>query len=326
MEISLFLPPSQLNSDNEDDKKPGAWIVLLTQPSYLPGVILLGYSLRKVDSKYPLVAAVTPSLPDDCRQALIDCGIKIKEIAPLQPKDKVKVVAERFEDTWSKLAVFGFEGYQRAILIDADMLLLKNMDHLMNLPIPDDWIAANHACVCNLDRDSWAPEDWREENCAYTPMVHPDALENPTQVTPSSIRTHTLLNSGLVVFTPSKVVLNQMREFLATSQLVKDFSFPDQDFLAHFYKGRWMPIGWQYNAIKTARYWHPKMWNDDAVVNVHYICDKPWKVGKKRGTDDEVTHTWWWDHFDEWRNLMAGYKEGRSVNIVERYTSDEHQV
>ena len=40
------------------------------------------------------------------------------------------------------------------------MLVRRNMDELFSLQLPPDWIAANHACVCNLDRQPWAPEDW----------------------------------------------------------------------------------------------------------------------------------------------------------------------
>lgn len=52
------------------------------------------------------------------------------------------------------------------MLIDGDMLVLRNMDELLSLPdkgstpLPPDWIAANHACICNLYRQPWAPEDW----------------------------------------------------------------------------------------------------------------------------------------------------------------------
>jgi inositol 3-alpha-galactosyltransferase len=30
--------------------------------------------------------------------------------------------------------------------------------------------------------------------------------------------------------------------------------FPDRDFLTEFFKGRWISVGWQYNALKTMHY------------------------------------------------------------------------
>jgi hypothetical protein len=40
------------------------------------------------------------------------------------------------------------------------MMLRQNMDELFHMPLPADEIACAHACVCNLDKSSWAPEDW----------------------------------------------------------------------------------------------------------------------------------------------------------------------
>jgi len=102
----------ETGSPSPNHHHEGAWIVLLTRPSYLPGVILLGHSLKKVGSKYPLVVAVTPSLPQYAVDALLDSGLQVKNIQPIAPKNRVDVVAERFEDTWTKLAVFGFEEYK----------------------------------------------------------------------------------------------------------------------------------------------------------------------------------------------------------------------
>lgn len=89
-----------------------AWVVLLTSPWYLPGVIVLAYSLRKVRSKYPLIVAVTPSLPNEAVDALVEFGLETRLVESLRPKTEVPVVAHRFENTWTKLAVFGFEGLQ----------------------------------------------------------------------------------------------------------------------------------------------------------------------------------------------------------------------
>lgn len=89
-----------------------AWVVLLSSPWYLPGVVILAYSLRKVRSKYPLVVAVTLSVPREAVNVLVELGLNVKVVESLRPKMKVPVVAHRFEDTWTKLVVFGFEEFQ----------------------------------------------------------------------------------------------------------------------------------------------------------------------------------------------------------------------
>lgn len=46
------------------------------------------------------------------------------------------------------------------VLLDSDMLVLRNMDELFDMDLPFDFIAANHACVCNYAKDPWADADW----------------------------------------------------------------------------------------------------------------------------------------------------------------------
>lgn len=84
-----------------------AWVTVLTGPAYLPGTIILADSLRRVESKYPLLVCVTPSVNKTEQNALKAAGCELMVIEPLKPKVKVNIVASRFEDTWTKLAVFG---------------------------------------------------------------------------------------------------------------------------------------------------------------------------------------------------------------------------
>lgn len=83
-----------------------AYVTLLTRISYLPGVLVLHHGLRAVESKYPLVVMVTPSLPRSARDVLRKQGIKLREVEMLQPEEGVHVLAGhdvRFGDTWTKL-------------------------------------------------------------------------------------------------------------------------------------------------------------------------------------------------------------------------------
>lgn len=104
--------------------------------------------------------------------------------------------------------------------------------------------------------------------------------------------THHLLNSGLIVLHPSLEVFTQMEKFLHSDPIVQTFKFPDQDFLAHFYRDAFVSLGYQYNGLKTLRYCHPKMWSDDDVKNVHYIIEKPWNERVPLIAEDRETSSW----------------------------------
>ncbi|KAB2569028.1 Galactinol synthase 4 [Lasiodiplodia theobromae] len=207
-----------------------------------------------------------------------------------------------FGDIWAKLRAFELTEYERVILVDSDMLVRRNMDELFDMPLERDEIAAGFACTCNPAKISTYPADWIPENCAFTPQQHPGALTNPTPLTPSSPRTHRLLNSGLVVLQPSRATMEAMESAISTDPRVKDYRFPDQDFLADFFFGKWKPLPWFYNALKKLRGTHCQMWRDDEVRNVHYIINKPWNFTLHSDDPDYVTHSWWWDAYraHEW--------------------------
>ncbi|KAI9818408.1 MAG: hypothetical protein M1827_000466 [Pycnora praestabilis] len=305
-----------------------AWVTLLTRPSYLGGVIILAHTLKKYGTKYPLIVEYTDTLPSNCVAALKSEGrasnlLIVRHVEALLPRENVNVVAERFTDTWTKLRVFELVEYDTIVFIDADVMIMRNMDELFDFKLPArDWLAANHACVCNKDSDPWAPPDWKTENCGYTPTKHPHALTHPTPVTKDSRPTYHLLNSGLFIFHPGAELWDSMLNFFNTTPLLSTFSFPDQDFLAEFFRYKWVSIGWQFNALKTMRYWHPDMWRDDEVRGLHYIVDKPWAarvpedgIAGYLGRDG-VTHQWWWDEYEDWERSTRERGDVETLELV----------
>ncbi|KAK1075317.1 hypothetical protein LTR74_000279 [Friedmanniomyces endolithicus] len=316
-------------------EKKYAYTTLVTRGSYLAGVIILAYTLKKQGSKYPLLVFYTAGLQHAAVKALeleaVKLNLILKPCEMLEPRSDMKItlIAERFKDTWTKLRVFEVFDYDAVCYLDADMAIFKNMDSVFSRAdtLPSDWIAANHACVCNTDKDKWAPEEWNVDNCAYTPLSHPTALSHPTQVTPDSRPTHHLLNSGMFLYHPSKNLWESMLHFFNTTSKLSTYNFPDQDFLADFFHNRWDSLGWQYNALKTMRYQHPNMWRDDEVVCLHYIVDKPWVARVSAdGTagfkgKDGVTHGWWWKQYAAWVEDREAENATEVLGLMEQYVA-----
>ena len=312
-----------------DEKR--AWVTLLTRSSYLPGVITLAYTLRQHITQYPLIVLITPSLPQSALRALeleakFNDQIIIKRVEPLLPSGSVTLIAARFEDTWTKLRAFELIPYETCIFLDADITIYKNMDEVFDTKLPDykTWIAANHACVCNLDHDSWAPDNWKVENCAWTSLEHPKSLTSATPVptTQAPPHTHCLLNGGLFLYHPSEELWTSMLDHFHTSPKLSSYQFPDQDFMADYFHNRWLPLPWRYNALKTMKQWHTNIWRDTEVCGLHYIVDKPWE--KRIASDgvaghlgrDGITHSWWWEVWDHWRTERLEAKAQDAMNLV----------
>ncbi|WFC94700.1 hypothetical protein MBRA1_001334 [Malassezia brasiliensis] len=198
----------------------------------------------------------------------------------------------RFTNVWTKLRAFELTEYERVVLVDSDMLVCRNMDELMDMPLgtPEHpAIAAGFACTCNPNRIPTYPTDW---------CVAPPCHTHPLTLTRDSPRTHHLLNGGLVVLEPTQAQAEALAAFVATHRAkLMTYRFPDQDLLADLYLGRLLPLPWKYNALKTLPRCHPGLWSDDVVCNVHYILDKPWATGWPGPPDRDVDarlHGWWW--------------------------------
>jgi len=103
--LSLLLS-NHPNSFSRTMSSDCAYVTLLTNTSYLAGVLVLHNCLRAVNSKYPLVVMVTPSLPEDARAVLRERRICIREVKTLQPPEGRHTLHghdARFADTWTKL-------------------------------------------------------------------------------------------------------------------------------------------------------------------------------------------------------------------------------
>lgn len=302
------------------------WTTLITNLDYLSGLLTLEYSLRRVSSAYPLVALYTDTFPSSGLEALRARGIAAQKIPYLLPmKGKDYSNDPRFYDCWSKLVPFSLTEYDRIVQLDSDMLVLQNMDELMTMHLDDPAIsasdssgtalpdgasgssgtsststrvfAASHACVCNPLKKPHYPKDWIPQNCAFS-FQHADPHAAQTQGIDPAVGPLGFMNGGLQVVNPSAALYRQIVAHMEADAVNMDFA--DQSLLSDLYRGRWVPLPYIYNALKTMR-WpgvHDAIWRDEKVKNLHLILSpKPWdeidQHGNWTGTDE--THKWWLD-------------------------------
>ena len=299
--VSAANPKPERVVDNDK-----VWTTLITNTKYLSGLLTLDASLKSAGSRYPLVALYTESFPQEGLDALDKRKIPKKRIPYLLPKTHKDFANDpRFYDCWSKLTPFSLVEYERVVQLDSDMVVRRNMDELMDLPLDGSEMggkgervfAASHACLCNPLNKPHYPKDWIRENCAFTAQH-----SNPEKAQVEGVASDygiTMPNGGLQVVIPNngtyERILNAMQDDKTSS-----YDFSDQSLLGDVFHGRWVPLPYIYNALKTLRWKgvHDAFWSDDHVKCVHYILSpKPWDETEedRSQSDRDGSHQWWWD-------------------------------
>lgn len=309
---ALLLALNYYALNNRPTKK--VWMTLLTNDKYLSGALTLDYSLKRSASKYPLVVFHPSTLDAQSIQELHRRDIVTREVNLLLPSThKEYGLDERFYDCWSKLIPHGMTEYQRVVELDADMLVRENADELMEMNLPKGTMAATHACVCNPRKFSHYPKDWIPENCAYTHQHDsPEEAHLLEHAVHSNFGTG-ILNGGLQVIDPSRKHFNDILSIMSNATLTDTFEFADQSVLSHYFKDKWIPLPYTYNALKTLRSTHAPIWRDDKAKIIHYILgDKPWDDPLK-GDSEFVPNTWWWQINNERLHHEKIQQVGRDV-------------
>ncbi len=110
-----------------------AYITLLSNERYIPGVKALNNALQHVGAKYPLYCALSSSVPKECVSILqkngIDCIYLSGSVLEKQTKG-FNPFFEHWEFTFDKLRIWELEQFDKLIYLDSDMLILGNLDHL----------------------------------------------------------------------------------------------------------------------------------------------------------------------------------------------------
>ena len=119
-----------------------SYISLLTNDSYAYGIALLVESMKKVDTKYPLKVLVTNNVSKATQEMLLQLKVNIQLIDTISVTDEINEyntkinapLAATWKNCWTKFKIFDLIEYDKIVFLDADIMVLKNLDHLFELP------------------------------------------------------------------------------------------------------------------------------------------------------------------------------------------------
>jgi len=265
------LPPPPERPSNGSRMGAGAFVTLVATEEFALGALVLGDSLRRVGSRYPLVAMLTDSVGPATEATLEHAGLLVRRVDTVgNPYAAFKATLEEraWEQVYTKIQAWTLEEFDRVVFMDADQLVLRNIDDLLERSMRYD--------------------------LAAVPDVAPPIF----------------FNSGMMVLRPSLEVVGDMLEKMHAlpSYDDGDQGFLNAYFQQAWDR---LPYVYNFVKSKTgnpeAFYWllDHQWWN---VRVVHMVGVKPWRCTSRRDCggfpERVVPRLWalWWDRL----HLMCG--------------------
>ena len=118
-------------------RQANVYVTLLTSDSFLIAVQVLAYSLKRVNSQYGLVVMVSSQVSSHvCEQLRREDGIQLIQVTDIpSPGANESHVPGWINSGYTKLHVFNLIQFSKVVYIDADCLVLENVDELFQRPV-----------------------------------------------------------------------------------------------------------------------------------------------------------------------------------------------
>uniref|UniRef100_A0A3B4TN20 glycogenin glucosyltransferase n=1 Tax=Seriola dumerili TaxID=41447 RepID=A0A3B4TN20_SERDU len=112
-----------------------AFVTLATNDNYARGAMVLGKSLRNHNTSKKLVVLIGPQVSEPCQSVLKRIYDEVREVDVLDSGDTAHLAMMKRPDlgcTFTKLHCWTLTHYSKCVFMDADTLVLSNIDELFD--------------------------------------------------------------------------------------------------------------------------------------------------------------------------------------------------
>lgn len=270
-----------------------SYVTLVNDPTYLAGTRVLAHSLSNTGTNIPLV--ILASGLEDSDMAVLS-GLE----AILWPTDHIEVdtaAARNFparSKTFSKINAWLLTDYDKCVFLDADILVMQNIDYLFDYP---EFSAVGSAGYFNTGVFVYEP----------------------------SRETHELLKNAVAGISEDRTYLDDSEQEMLQRVFRDEFSPlpPCSNFRPYHDRGPVLNILYKWE-------WSRSLINvigDEARIDaIHYIgYPKPWEIYLDRYSRDPAQYTWREDElkrvewaFELWRDAW------NEMERSERLSAEKH--
>jgi len=296
-------------TSNKVVKKPYAYVTLVMRgDDYVPGAFATMYSIRETKPDANLVIMVTNDVSERARTTLSQVCDYVVEVDYLAYKSKQMKTAKQKElyESWIEQSYTKWQAlrlpFDKVLIIDSDIAVVKNMDHLFSLRAPaapfNSPFAKPYGKLPNIYDINKGPDGYTIHGAPISPELVMKGLKESKTTT---------LHGTSVLLAPN---LKDYRQFLDMMNKYKDantaFGFDihsgfDEQSLALFYasykKEEFTNIHQRYNFMS----W--KTWTEedgyflvpgDVPYVVHFMSKpKPWNQKLTEDTEWKDVGLWW---------------------------------
>ncbi|XP_068194312.1 glycogenin-1 [Antennarius striatus] len=128
--VTTHDPRGDFRQNNMADQ---AFVTLATNDSYAKGAMVLGQSLRNHNTTRKLVILIGPHVGEPCRDVLHSIFDEVRVVDVMDSEDVAHLSLMKRPDlgvTFTKLHCWALTQYSKCVFMDADTLVLSNIDEL----------------------------------------------------------------------------------------------------------------------------------------------------------------------------------------------------
>jgi lipopolysaccharide biosynthesis glycosyltransferase len=270
--------------------------LVMKNPEYVVGAMVMAHSLRMTQTKHKLVCMLTIDLYDEWKDILKQVYDEVILTPYIKYKSgnlfskKQNQIYDWKDISYTKWYCLSLSQYRKICFLDADLVIVKNIDHLLELPAPA-------GCFVNpwvMERNNKFHKQY------YTNINYGEQI--PNKNIQNALIDGFVVVAHCVVLEPSDKLYTDYIKYMDATQY-KEFgsycvSMVDEQSITHYMSKTtlWTQMGYEYNTIP----WHIKKTNINQgkfypPYILHYFNKvKPWSTQRKAWPDLEV----WWQYFD----------------------------
>jgi hypothetical protein len=317
-------------------------VFLMFNDSYLPGALTAAYGLKQQHSPSRRVCVVTPEISQEARGILGELYDQVLEVDPIpapdDPADRHSSPQTRTGSARLKSAALtrfaslrlGSDGdlggsYSKIVVIDADLLPVRDFDDLWRIPAPAGIINEHRSHMAEIDPNgklvvrphSLASGKWVWHDI-YDPVC-PHGAPIPRELTDRVSDDHENygVNASLVVIEPSLEVYEDFMNWASNpdiGELVRNrWPWVDQQAATLYWSGQWTNVDVSYSTL----YGYPSL---EVARGLHFAGVKPWswrKKGFERRLNRFPDYRLWAEVYLEMMGEIPSLRRHRGLSRIE---------